>query len=76
MSILDDLRQEMTRDNDLVQSLKTLILAMRTQIEQAADMAAVAAVVAEWKTRDDELASWVAANTPAAPPAAPEPPAA
>ena len=72
MSVLDDLTAQVAANRTISQSALTLINGIADRITAAGtDPAALAALTASLKSDDDALAAAVAANTPAAPPAAP-----
>lgn len=67
---LTALTAEVTRDRDVNSSASTLITQLAAQFEAVkGDPAAVQALVDQLRSQNDSLASAVAANTPAAPPA-------
>jgi hypothetical protein len=68
---MDDLRAAVTANTSLLASAKALIVGIADRIKAAGtDPAALDALTQELKASDADLAQAVAANTPAAPPAA------
>jgi len=65
---LSQLTEQVTRDNTVNGSAKTLILQLVAQFEAVkGDPAAVQALVDQLRAQNDDLAAAVAANTPAQP---------
>ena len=54
-------------DTSVDESTKALILALADQIDSAPDQAAIDAIVEGMRTKTDDMAAFVSANTPAAP---------
>lgn len=72
MAQIDDLEAELARNTSVDESVLALITNLLAQIEAAkTDPARIQAVIDKFRANDDSLAAAVAANTPAAPPAAP-----
>lgn len=69
MATLADLETQVTANRNVTQSAVLLIKGLGAQIQAAAgDPAKIAALVAELKTHETDLADAIVANTPAAPP--------
>lgn len=74
MAAIDDLTTQVASNRTVIESAVVLINGIAARITAAGvDPAKLAALTADLKAKDDELAAAVVANTPAAPPAPPTP---
>lgn len=71
MSVVDDLKAQVSKNTEVISSAKTLIVGLKTSLDNAIaqlpDTSALTELSAQLATDDQALADAVAANTPAAP---------